>query len=288
MELPPLSNPDGGEDELVADHIRAVAMFYAASQLEEVGLMQVVDRLVALWLDGQLSVTSGPAGEALDMWFRESSGRMTSAERMNQFARVLGAPVVDSEEGQPNREFNELFMRFVSSLSDYDRQARNSNAVRKAGAGNVSDAQVRKAGRDLAANASLYGFGEALFAARRLSTQIASAVGILQMPDIQKAWGVESAWQVVERVSSQEFDSTPNVVKYRTMATSGKTILDLVAKYYDVWSSSDAPLFCPSANVTDDDCTIEADISLPDQRTLLQHTESWLLANAEAERGSDP
>lgn len=288
LELPPLSDTDGGDSEIVADNIFAVSMIYAAYQLEQVKLIQVIERTVEVWGNGQLALGFGPAGKALDRWYWDSFERMTDAARMMQFTRVLGAKGGEvSKEVQPNTSFNDLLLRFLSSLSEYDRQTRIADIVGSTRAGNVSDAQVRKAGRDLAANMSLYGWGGTGFAARRLNTDIANALSILQMAEIQKAWGVQSAWQMVERVCTQEFNFTPNVVKYRTMAESGKTILDLVGKYYNVWgSTTNNLLFCPpgGTNVTAPTRTAAAnwcgaDIPPDDQRTLMRHTEYWLAVN---------
>jgi hypothetical protein len=280
LQLPPLSDPSGGDSEIVAENVRAVSMIYAAYELEQVKLIPVIERTVEVWSNGQLAINFGPAGKSLDRWYWDSFERMTDAARMMQFTRVLGAKGGEvSKEVLPNNNFNDLLLRFLSSLSEYDRQTRIADIIGNTRAGNVSDAQVRKAGRDLAANMSLYGWGGTQFAARRLNTDIANAVGILQMPEIQKAWGVQSAWQAVERVCTQEFNFTPNVVKYRTMAESGKAILDLVAKYFNVWgSTTNNPLFCQTFDGYGN-CSGKFDISPDDQRTLMRHTEYWLAVN---------
>jgi hypothetical protein len=280
LELPPLSDPSGGDSEIVAENVRAVSMIYAAYELEQVKLIPVIERTVEVWSNGQLALNFGPAGKALDRWYWDSFERMTDAARMMQFTRVLGAKGGEvSKEVLPNINFTDLLLRFLSSLSEYDRQRRIGDIIGSTRAGNVSDAQVRKAGRDLAANMSLYGWGGTQFAARRLNSDIANAVGLLQMGEIQKAWGVQSAWQVVERVCTQEFNFTPNVVKYRTMAESGKAILDLVAKYFNVWgSTTNNPLF-QSGFDSYGNPSGPFDISPDDQRTLMRHTEYWLAVN---------
>jgi hypothetical protein len=293
LELPPLSDTDGGDSEIVAENVRAVSMIYAAYQLEQVKLIPVIERTVEVWSNGQLALGYGPAGKALDRWYWDSFERMSDAARMMQFTRVLGAKGGEvSKEVQPNSNFNDLFLRFLSSLSEYDRQTRIADIVGNSRAGSVSDAQVRKAGRDLAANMSLYGWGGTQFAARRLNQDISNAVAIVMMPDIQSAWGVQSAWQVVERVCSQEFNFTPNVVKYRTMAESGKAILDLVAKYYNKWgSTTDNPLFCNHFD-SQGTCIGTFDITPDDQRKFMRHTEYWLAVNGikdqQVEQNAEP
>src|SRR6185436_6409823 len=88
------------------------------------------------------------------------------------------------------------------------------------------------------------------------------------------AYGVSNPWQVIERVAASEFGAAPNIVKYRTMAESGKAILDLVAKHAKAWSASTGrPLF------TDDVTRVQGDIPTQDQEELMRHTQYWLAVN---------
>jgi hypothetical protein len=109
---------------------------------------------------------------------------------------------------------------------------------------------VRQAARNLAANASLYGWGGTQFAARRLAKHVQSAFDILTTPEIQSAYGVDGPYKVIERVAP-EIGGTPNIVKYRTLADSGKRILDLVAKYVNIWSGgTNNPLFSDNSQAS--------------------------------------
>ena len=232
FDLPPLTGAStgGGADEIIPDHVRGVAMHYAALQLEIVGLIKVVDRNVEIFMNGQLPVSNDMGGNALNAYYWDRINQMTESQRWMQFTRVLGAKGGEvSKEVQPNTPFDDLFMRFLSALSEYDRQQRVADLLGNTRGLSLTAEHVRKAGRDLAANATLYGYGYTQFSAKKMQHQIQTALNLLKLPDIQQAWGVQSAWQVVERVSTQEFHSTPNVVKYRTMAESGKAVLDTVA-----------------------------------------------------------
>ena len=247
FDLPPLTDQTtgGGADEIIPDHIRGVAVLYAGLQLEVLGLFKVVDRNVEIFMNGQLPVANDLGGNALNAYYWNSINRMSEGARWMQYSRVLGAKggEVSGEVG-PNTVFDDVFIRFISALSEYDRQQRVGNLIGNGRALSLTAEHVRKAGRDLAANCTLFGYGYTQFAAKRLQQHIQAALNLLKLPDIQQAWGVQSAWQVVERVSAQEFHSTPNVVKYRTMADSGKKVLDIVADKSGAWTStSDQPLF---------------------------------------------
>jgi len=310
FELPPLSDPTmaGSSDEIIPDHVRGVAVLYAALQLELLGLFKVLDRNVEIFMNGQLPVADDLGGNALNMYYWDSVNRMSESARWMQYSRVLGAKGGEvSREVAPNVGFDETFFRFLSALSEHDRQQRVGDLLGNARGLNITGEHVRKAGRDLAANCTLFGYGYTQFAAKRMQQHIVTALNILKLPDVQQAWGVQSAWQVVERVSAQEFHATPNVVKYRTMAESGKKVLDLVAQVGSVWSAmSDKPLFAsPQSEVAALISTLassgsgtpiagastgagrsgasrargNADIPREIQDQLMRHTEYWLAVN---------
>lgn len=249
LDLPELITADD-EDEVVEENVRAVSVIYAAYQLEQAKVFDVVDRILEIFMNGMLPVGFDAAGRALDDLYFSSEDRYDKSQRFMQYSRVLGAPGGDvSSEVAPNAEFERLFLRFLASVSEFERQQRlgdlfeaGANGGRRSLA--ITGEHVRKAGRDLAANASLYGWANTHFAGRRLSNHINIAMKILRLAEIQNSYGVQSPWQVIERVSSLEFGEAPNIVRYRTMADSGKKVLDIVANNAKAWTSSTTgPLF---------------------------------------------
>jgi len=278
LDLPPLSGDNGSDTEIVADNIKAVSMLYASYQLD-VGMrmIDVVDRINEIFHNGQLPIGFDSAGKAIDEYNWSAEDRMNGLARRGHYSRVLGmAGGVASKEVQPNTQFESLFIRFLSSLAEYDRQQRISDIVSSARPRNLTSEYVRKAGRDLAANLSLYGWAATQFSARRLRQHIELALNILKQPSIQKAYGVTNLYQVIERVAASEFNATPNIVKHRTMAEAGKQILDIVAKYAHVWNKSDGtPLFSEYIN----GIPTPSDISDADRSTLLVQTQYWLAVN---------
>jgi hypothetical protein len=273
-DLPPLIGEEGGDNEIEADNVRAVAWIYAAHQYEQMRMFDVVDRITELFMNGMLPIGLDTGGHALDRYHWDNEDRLTTAARHSQYARVLGVAGGEvSREVQPNTEFHNLWMRFLSSLAEYDRQFRMSDLFNQRRGLATTGEHVRKAGRDLAANASLYGWASTHFVARRLEKQIRDTINILRMPSIQKAYAVNSPWQVIERVASQEFGQAPNMVRYDTMARAGKIILDLVAKHARIWSSATGqPLF--SENDQSGDIN-----DVRDRDTLMTQTQYWLAVN---------
>lgn len=249
LDLPELVTADD-EDEVVSENVRAVSVIYAAYQLEQARVFDVVDRIMEIFMNGLLPVGFDAAGRALDDLYFSSEDRYDKSQRFMQYSRVLGAPGGDvSSEVAPNGEFERLFLRFLASVSEFERQLRLGDLFDTGVSGGrrslaITGEHVRKAGRDLAANTSLYGWANTHFAARRLSNHISTAMKILRLAEIQNSYGVQSPWQVIERVSSLEFGEAPNIVRHRTLADSGKKVLDIVANNATAWTSSTSgPLF---------------------------------------------
>lgn len=276
LELPPLQGENGADTEILADNIKAVSMVYAAAQLDTgMRMIDVVDRINEIFHNGQLPIGFDSGGKAIDDYNWSAEDRMNAVARRMHYSRVLGASGGDvSKEVQPNTQFESLFIRFLSSLAEYERQQRIADIVANSRPQNLTSEYIRKAGRDLAANMTLYGWAATQFAARRLRQHIEEALSILKQPSVQKAYGVTNLYQVIERVAALEFNSTPNIVKHRTMAEAGKEILDIVAKYAHVWTKTDGtPLFSESG------VKIRPDIEDEDREKLLRQTQYWLAVN---------
>lgn len=274
LDLPPLVGQMGGGDEIVPDNIRAVGLLYAGFQLEQLRLFSVVDRIVEMFVNGVLPVGYDAGGKALDTYYWKAEERMDEAQRFMQYSRCLGVAGGDvSREVQPNSEFNGLLMRFIATVAEHERQRqigdffepRRNGAVRPLSA---STAQVRKAGRDIAANASLYGWASTQFAARRINQQINDALAILKTPQIQQAFGVGTSWQVIERVTTTELGQAPNIVRHRTLALAGHHILDIIAAHPGVWSSDVFGALVGNGGIADDSW-----------QQLVRESESFLAVN---------
>ena len=247
FDLPALTGDGAASpDDIRPDNVRAVGVILAGYQLEQLRLFEVVDRIAETWWNGQLPVGTDAGSKALDNYYWSSEFRLSDSARAMQYGRVVGAAGGEvSTEVQPNTQFNDLWMRFIASLAEYDRQQRVSDIVsgQRTSALSLTAEAVRQAGRNLAANASLYGWGGTQFAARRLAKQVSTSFDILNNKDIQAAYGVDGPYKVIERVATDQWGAAPNIVKYRALAEAGRNILNLIAKYSAIWSGTDKPLF---------------------------------------------
>jgi hypothetical protein len=270
IDLPSLD--DDTSVEIVQDNLKAMQAIYFSSMLEELRLYQVADKLVELFNAGVLPFGKGKGGDLIFDYWRKSNERFTEVERLNLYARCFGFPGGEPMQS-PNREFNDLWLRFVSAVSSFFRQVTVDSLLRAAIPAPVTQEGLRKAGRDLAANLSLYGYGVAYFAATSLQDQIRDIIEILQTDDVKSAYGARDMWQVVDQVASLELGGARNTVRYRTMAQTGATIIR--------WLGAHASELSAFGNVIDEtevrrNIKSPNPISDPTDRDLVDACEQWL------------
>ena len=279
LDLPPLSDPSGGSDDIVKENITAVSSIYVVYQCEQMMLFSATDRIVELFMAGLLPMAGDSTARLLDQYYWNHD-KVSVTGRSAQYTRALGAPGGDvGADVSPNSEFNSLLMRVISSISEYERQNSVGNLLDQTGRRAVptSGEYVRKAVRDLAANCTLYGFAGVQFAAERLGNQLKSAMQILQLPRVREIYGVNNMWQVIERVAQSEFGTTVNVVKHRTMAEEVRKLMQVIAENPGVWSvTSGQPLFHSGSNY---DYAPASDLSFADTSTMMRAAQYFLAVN---------
>jgi hypothetical protein len=216
--------------EIVAENLNAVQAIYFSYQLEEMRLFQVVERIVDLFRQGLLPLGRGTVGDYLFNYFKKASERITEGERRDLYMRVFGAPG-GNPASEPNRDFNELWLRFISAVSSFARQLTVERMLRNAVPMAVSQEQVRKAGRDLGANLSRNGYGIAYFAATDLQKSILEFRDVLQNPELRNAFGARDMWQVIDQVNVNYLGGARNTHRYRTQSRAGAVIIRWIATH---------------------------------------------------------
>ena len=214
--------------EIIAENLNAVQAIYFTWQLEEMRLFQVVERIVDLFRQGLLPLGRGAVGDYLFNYYKKASERITEGERRDLYMRVFGAPG-GNPASEPNRDFNELWLRFVSAVSSFARQLTVERMLRNAVPMAVSQEQVRKAGRDLGANLSRNGYGIAYFAATELQQSILEFRDVLQNAEMRNAFGARDMWQVIDQVNVNYLGGARNTHRYRTQSRAGAVIIRWIA-----------------------------------------------------------
>jgi hypothetical protein len=217
IDLPDLEA--GTAVDIVADNVRAVAAVYFSAMLEEMKFYAVMEKVSEHFLNGMLPISRGTAGEKIFEWVRGAPQRFNEVERRSVYGRVLGLAQGGATDLVPNREFSDLWLRFLSTVSLLSRDA-ESTITKK-----VAAEQVHKTARDLAVNLSLHGYGVAHFAAVEMQKLIRQMKEMLSRPELLTAYGVNDVWQLTDRVSALYLNGAVNGVRYRTMARAGAEIM---------------------------------------------------------------
>ena len=227
--------------EIVTENLHAVQAIYFTYQLEEMRMFQVVERIVELFRQGLLPLGRGAVGDYLFNYYKKAAERITESERRDLYMRVFGAPG-GNPASEPNRDFNELWLRFVSAVSSFSRQISVDRVLRTTLPMGVSQEQVRKSARDLGTNLSRNGYGIAYFAATELQQSILEFRDILQNPELRNAFGARDMWQVIDQVNVNYLGGARNTHRHRTQSRAGAIIIRWIANNVQRLSNISGPV----------------------------------------------
>ena len=211
-------------DDIVADNVRAFGPIYFAAMLDEMKAFRAADRLVELFQTGVLPIASRNDLIEVVRARIDADARMTEAERRGWYSRALGTPG-GAPASPPNREFAALWRRLMVAVAELIE----CRAQAEAGDAAAAMDALRGAARALAHNLSTHGAGLREPAAEMVK-QIDVIVRLLSDPQIRSAYGVRNLWQVIESVSKAELGGARHVDRYQSLATSGRTIIDRLAR----------------------------------------------------------
>lgn len=274
--------PDLEEDvdiEIVKENLNAVQAIYFSYQLEEMRMYQVVERIVELFRQGLLPLSRGRVGDYLYKYYQKAAERITESERRDLYFRCFGAPGGNPNGGEPNRDFNEVWLRFVSATSSFARQLTVDRLLRTNVPMSVSQEQVRKAGRDLGANLSRNGYGIAYFAATEMQKSILEFRDLLTDPDLRNVFGARDMWQVIEIVNANYLGGAKNTHRFRTQSRAGAIIIRWIANHVQRLSNMSGPVLMVDQIVNPQLRTMSADHKAtvdPSDWDLVQACEQWL------------
>ena len=277
-ELPDL----GARNAIIADNVRAAQVIYSAAMLEELKLFQVVDRLTQLFQLGLLTVNRRSTGSTLYKYFKEAPLRLSESDRRNLYARTIGVPG-GSDGVVVNREFNDLWLRFIARVAALNRQSETKVDTVIAEANELA---LRRSARELAQNLSLHGAGITLYAAVDLQKQIGFATKLLSDPEVKSAYGARDMWQVVDQVATIDLGGNANNHRYRTMAITGATIISWLATNIAKLQSNNAriPLIkIPRSEATRSQNEIGKIAAKPGGADLVNACEQWLAVSGLSE-----
>jgi hypothetical protein len=213
----------GAETSMAPAHLHALETVYFAAVLEEARVFQVVEQLASMFGRGLLPISSGPAAELLYAFWKTDRDRLTADQRATVYARAFGfaggAPGVVL-----NREFDELWLRFLPTVGMFAAELELPREVRS-----VGREEVRQVALELAINLSEHGSGFVFSAAQDLRRELREMVTLLTDVQIESALGVRGMWQVIDRVTATELGGRPNLSRSCTRAQTGALIIRWLA-----------------------------------------------------------
>jgi hypothetical protein len=202
------------DDEIAQDNVRAASALYAAATLEQLALIELVERLNELNQDKMLNIGAGEASNLLHEFWDKGYKRMPAKRRVAIFTQVFGSPPGDDA----NDAFPGLFDALLSALAD--------------GLGAAAAAAT-----DLSENLAEHIDEAATKAAIELRATYAELAVALSDLELRTVYSLaEDWWQVAERAGA-EMGGGPDVQRARTLATSGSMIL----RHLPALSAGEAP-----------------------------------------------
>jgi hypothetical protein len=186
------------------EDVEAAAALYAAFQLDELGVLQVCDRLVDLHHRGGLPISgAGPAAALLDAYWLGRAERMPEDERRELYAGSVGPG------------FDHLLGRLAAAITDYDAGSRDDDIAWSADELRTSiDAHLDEAARD---------------AIPLLHGQLGDALAILSDAELLAVYGSRDFRQLIDHLSRLELGGTRDVARRQALAASGTILLAWLA-----------------------------------------------------------
>jgi hypothetical protein len=226
--------PDLGStinNNVQVDNIRLMGPMICAAMLDELKVWDVMDVVLRDFRRGTLIVKRSAFATKIYQWWKDAPNRMSDMERRQFLAQTLGIPGGEGE-GRVNREFNDLWVRLVSSVSALARQNTVDSLLRSPFPGAIGQQRVRKAARDLCVNLSTYGYGMAIYAAIELNKQVEIITAVLGSEDVRANYGGARDWtQVVDEIATLELGGARNSSRYQTLASCGGIITAWLANH---------------------------------------------------------
>ena len=108
-----------------------------AAMLEEMKFFAIADKVAEQFTVGMMPITRGAGGEYIYQYIESAPDRITEVERREPLRARLRPGAGPVEEPMPNREFTDLWIRFLSAVEPRSREKRDrrsSSACHRAGA----------------------------------------------------------------------------------------------------------------------------------------------------------
>jgi hypothetical protein len=215
----------------VENILAAGTLYYIKTLADDLGVLKVADAVLMRWTSGMLDIPQGSTASKLYSYYKLRDEYTTPEERSMFYKIVLNvgdAEVLDNMA--VNEEFTHLWdtlmTESVKYIDKYEQKETNFSVVSKSA--------VFQAIKELQYNLTVFTSGMVKAVLPEMYKQFEKAVDIIDDENVkaQLGWGYRrSMWNVIERVSQEEFGYKPNVSAMRTAAVSGHKIFAAIASF---------------------------------------------------------
>jgi hypothetical protein len=215
----------------VENILAAGTLYYIKTLADDLGILRVADAVLMRWTSGMLDIPQGATASKLYSYYKLRDEYTTGEERSMFYKIVLN---VGEGEILNNMAVNEEFTTLwdtmmtesVKYIDKYEQKETNFSVVSKAA--------VYQAIKELQYNLTVFTSGMVKAVLPEMYRQFEKAVEIIDDENVkaQLGWGYRrSMWNVIERVSQEEFGYKPNVSAMRTAAVTGHKIFTSIASF---------------------------------------------------------
>jgi hypothetical protein len=199
------------------DVVRLLGTLYFAAELEQAGVVPIVELLAAE--KDTLDLRSYESAARLDRFASSEHGWYDHTGRASLYARLFGlGPAATNEAGTlVNREFQSLLASLCHALARYATEPAGSVVVQ---------AGLEQATSSLLANLASRALGNTQLAARRLIAQTSAAVYILRDPAVEALVGARSLQATIVAILGAD---APDVQRLIDLGTAGQQVLTWLA-----------------------------------------------------------
>jgi hypothetical protein len=222
------------DERVTAERIMAVGDLYYLYQHEKIGIFHALLKLQELFKAGAVRLSDGEGAFRLYQFDRRQVLRYTYKDRQQAYRRVFGYTNAPPASGaEPNRDFHRQYTHFVGEVAQFFRDKRISEVIRpQSDRGTFgSVAVVRRSGLDLRNGLKHASYGHINVMRVEVLQLLDEAFRILEAEDIERLFGADNAWDVVEEVMRRYLNRPQIQASQRSrMAIAGRSVIHWLAQ----------------------------------------------------------
>lgn len=209
----------------------AGALYYIYELGERLGFYKLADALILRWAGGALDIPQGATASKLYKFYKKREDRNTFEERAMVYKRALNLGDGELLSNMiVNRDFQPLWHKLMNEVVEFIRKSEDLSG----GDEQVSRQPIYQATRELQYNLTTHMTGMAHLQVTESYAHLRDVFDILNDREIVEhfAGGFrKNMWTVIERLSREEFNTTPNISAIRNLAVEGNKIFQWVAEF---------------------------------------------------------